>query len=348
MSITQRGSSYQVVLYHHSLPAGRFRKQFTDRREAELWELDAKAKLIRGEPLEGSGKATDSRPQTLGELQAYVWERSWKHARSANTAKRNSDAVVSILGADTPLRSIKAFEVDRLAKELLRRGDAHGTINRKLAALSKMLTVAYDLELIDRKPKMERFKETQGRIRRLMPAEEQTLLRYYLHIGAEDMHDYVVVSIDTGIRKGEAKKLTGLMIHDGVLTLPASITKTNRERSIPLTPRAAEVLAKRGAGKPGALFPGLTDGRVAHYWGRAAEVMELDEDPEFVPHIMRHEFCSRLADAGANSAVIMKLAGHSTLAMSNRYTHVSDDALKAAIGRLGVAVTTTTSHSHTG
>jgi site-specific recombinase XerD len=62
--------------------------------------------------------------------------------------------------------------------------------------------------------------------------------------------------------------------------------------------------------------------------------MKLLDDRDFVPHIMRHEFCSRLADRGLNAAVIKELAGHSSLVVTQRYIRVGAQALVDAIAAL--------------
>lgn len=82
------------------------------------------------------------------------------------------------------------------------------------------------------------------------------------------------------------------------------------------------------------MFPSLSKNSVAHYWGRLSEVLNLESDKQFVPHILRHEFCSRLASNGENAAAIQKLAGHATLLVTQRYIHLFGDELDDVIGRM--------------
>ena len=53
-----------------------------------------------------------------------------------------------------------------------------------------------------------------------------------------------------------------------------------------------------------------------------------------MPHSLRHTFGTRLGEAGADAFTIMKLMGHSTITVSQRYVHPSTDALERAIGKL--------------
>lgn len=112
-------------------------------------------------------------------------------------------------------------------------------------------------------------------------------------------------------------------------------SKSGKSRSVALTSRAQAVLdRRREAIKGKEVFPGFNKNHVAHYWGRMAETLGLDEDKQFVPHALRHEFCSRLASNGENAAVIQQLAGHSSMSVTQRYIHLFGDELDGAIERL--------------
>ena len=52
-------------------------------------------------------------------------------------------------------------------------------------------------------------------------------------------------------------------------------------------------------------------------------------------HDLRHTFASRLADAGVDAFTITELMGHSTLEMTKRYTHVTDERKRNAVAALG-------------
>ena len=51
-------------------------------------------------------------------------------------------------------------------------------------------------------------------------------------------------------------------------------------------------------------------------------------------HDLRHTFASRLADAGVDAFTIAELMGHSTLEMTKRYTHVTDERKARAVAAL--------------
>lgn len=352
MPITQRGSSFQVEINHLKT---RYRRAFKTRPEAELWELESKVRLLKGQPLdmgEGPAQAAPREPQgssragkrgpgpyTLGELREYVWDRFWAHQRSSQAADINSRAVVSILGSATPFARLNVSHLDEVVAALRRKGDTPATINRKLSALSKMLSVAEGLDRDYRKPRFDRLKETKGRNFRYTAEIEAQALTFWRTIGHPEMADYAVLSVETGMRQGEALNLTWKAVDDRFIRLDGSDCKSGIERAIPITPRAREVLDRlrgRSGGARSEHVLGFDKAHVRHYWNRMAEAVQLDTEPAFVPHIMRHEFGSRLADRGINATAIQRLMGHSSITTTQRYIHMSPTALEAAMNAMSL------------
>ena len=55
---------------------------------------------------------------------------------------------------------------------------------------------------------------------------------------------------------------------------------------------------------------------------------------EFVPHSLRHTFGTPLGESGADAFTIMKLMGHSTITVSQRYVHPSPESVERTVGRM--------------
>ena len=51
-------------------------------------------------------------------------------------------------------------------------------------------------------------------------------------------------------------------------------------------------------------------------------------------HSLRHTFGTRLGEAGVDAFTIMRLMGHSTVTVSQRYVHPSPETVELAFSRL--------------
>src|SRR5437868_6271691 len=55
----------------------------------------------------------------------------------------------------------------------------------------------------------------------------------------------------------------------------------------------------------------------------------------FVLYSLRHTFLTRLGASGCDTWTLAKIAGHSSIPMSARYVHPSEDSVLAALDKLG-------------
>jgi integrase/recombinase XerC len=143
----------------------------------------------------------------------------------------------------------------------------------------------------------------------------------------------------TGVRVGE---LTGLDIDDldpDRRTLRV-IGKGNKERTVPYGVPAALALddwLRRGRPKlvrdnsGPALFLGARGGRMDQRQVRALvnTLFEaLGDTSASGPHALRHSAATHLLDGGADLRAVQEILGHSSLATTQIYTHVSVDRLR--------------------
>jgi integrase len=57
---------------------------------------------------------------------------------------------------------------------------------------------------------------------------------------------------------------------------------------------------------------------------------------DYVWHCNRHTFCSRLVAAGVGLKTVQVLAGHKTISMTARYSHLAPNTLHAAVETITV------------
>jgi integrase len=69
----------------------------------------------------------------------------------------------------------------------------------------------------------------------------------------------------------------------------------------------------------------------------AAEAAKRHEKPvrPFVLYSLRHTFLIRLGDSGCDVWTLARIVGHSSITVSMRYVHSSEDAALDAMARLG-------------
>jgi len=141
-----------------------------------------------------------------------------------------------------------------------------------------------------------------------------------------------------GLRVSE---LVGLDLSD--LDFGAGIVrvlgKGDKERMVPFGGKAADALRRWLSGSAGlrkkgsvpeAVFLNLRGGRLTDRSVRRILDRRLHEaaiHAQMSPHAVRHSFATHMLGSGADLRAIQELLGHASLSTTQRYTHVSTDAL---------------------
>jgi integrase len=109
-----------------------------------------------------------------------------------------------------------------------------------------------------------------------------------------------------------------------------------------MTPCVRTVLESRWneAGKPeeGWVWPATTrSGHVEPSSLRKQHAKALRDAKvrPFVLYSLRHTFLTRLGESGCDVWTLARIAGHSSISISARYVHPSEDAVSDAISKLG-------------
>jgi integrase len=234
------------------------------------------------------------------------------------------------------------------------------TVNRYLAALSRMFNVAVDAwGWLEDSPvrKVSNLKEPRGRVRFLsddttgphgetIEGERTRLLKACRAFSNPYLYPVVVLALSTGMRQGEIMRLTweDVDLHQGRITLHE--TKNGERRVVPLVGKALELLKEHAKVRridAQLLFPGKVKthrpGEIAFYkpidlrapWLAALKKAGIED---FRFHDLRHSTASYLAMNGASLAVIAEVLGHKTLAMVKRYAHLSEAHTAGVVARM--------------
>ncbi|MCU1053302.1 site-specific integrase [Stenotrophomonas maltophilia] len=134
--------------------------------------------------------------------------------------------------------------------------------------------------------------------------------------------DYVRLAAYTGIRRGHLLRLTAHDVRGGFIHLDRT-SKTRTLQLVPLHPKVAGIAAR--------LPLGASDDQVRDSWAKAREACSLQHVRW---HDLRHTCASWLVQAGVPLHTVSEVLGHSSMAMTRRYAHLSPEHLSDAIKKM--------------
>ena len=254
----------------------------------------------------------------------------WEPLREAHLDRINESLIERYIGARRKLVGVVA-------------------VNRELATLRRILHIAHEWKIIKSVPKVRLLPGEQSRDFVLDHPTEQS----YLEACPPLLHDVAIVLLDSALRLGEALALQWPDVHlepaggarYGWVQVRDGKTK-NARRTVPLAARVGRLLAeKRQAAKAAWVFPGdspdvaVLGTSLAHMHTKVCRPGQGKKrryifPRDFVLHSLRHTCLTRLGEAGADAFTIMKLAGHSSVTVSQRYVHPTGETVQLAFDRL--------------
>lgn len=275
-----------------------------------------------------------------------------ERARSAHTVRAYLSDLGSLLAhaATEGVTDLGELELGTLRRWLgaqSESGVSRSTLARRSATARSFTAWALREELIDADPSL-RLKAPKKEHSLPGVLQQQQLVRLLtgLKEAAQDgspmpLRDRAIVELlyATGIRVGE---LAGLDVDDldsDRRTLRV-LGKGNKERTVPYGLPAALAVddwLRRGRGKLAsagsgpALFLGVRGGRVDQRQVRSVVkglFEALGDTAATGPHALRHTAATHLLDGGADLRAVQEILGHSSLATTQIYTHVSVDRLR--------------------
>lgn len=325
MAVRPRGRKWEADV---RFDGNRIRYSFPTYDEAAQWEAQANLDMLNGKrpgpPREGKSKVMTLKA-TLDWLLKTEPPAGWKGAKSLRHLVHNANEVIDHFGENRLARTIHYEEVDGFISGLRdRKKNGGGTINRKLAALSKMLHAARRFDPSMSIPNMPRQREGRPRERVLSPEETEKLVNWDGWQGHEAL--LTTFLVDTGCRLSEAFGVEPRDLRDGNVTFRDTKNPNGdyRERTIPLTERLRKALAF--AQQRDRVFE-VNAHTYRHRYNEA--VAALDLGPGVVIHTLRHTLASRFGRAGVNGFQLMRWFGWSSPATASRYVKIDTAALNA-------------------
>ncbi len=313
------------------------------KRGAEAYEAELRVGL--------STSTVSSGPSPrLGDFAVrWLTERVLVRNKPSSRVRKESILRVHLLPAlgSKRLDEVTTHDLDAYTAEKQGAGLAPSTINGHLTVLSTLMKCAVEWGLLDAVLKMHKRTVPPPEFDWLRPAEAERLLTAAQR--EPKWSAMFTVALRTGLRRGE---LLALKWRDVDFDAPAvdvrrsvyrgrvGSTKGNRHRRVPLTADAVAALRRwraKGGPRQGWVFPdahGAVERCPQRVNAALARLLAAAGLRAVRVHDLRHSFASHLVLRSVSLRVIQRLLGHASITTTERYAHVADESLVAAIAAL--------------
>ena len=245
------------------------------------------------------------------------------------------------------IRTIRPLDLEAFKQHRLRTPTPGGrnrkvsSVNRELELLRGMLNFAVQNEWLIRSP----FVLTKGLISKAAENERDRILSFDEELRLLDactgrrrhLRPLIICALDTAMRRGEIFKMVWGDVSFGTneIFIPQTNTKTEKSRSVGMTPRLRVELEKLWEISPRDLTRnvfGISD-TIKTSFKSVREAAGLED---FRFHDCRHTATTRMIAAGCSHTEVMKITGHSQLKTFLRYLNVKAEATNKVASALDV------------
>lgn len=309
----------------------------TSKREAE----DFLAKRLANRGL-GGPTAKDLAKVTFDDL-AEIIRADYKrnNRKSADELERHIASLEESFKG-TPVPAVTEREIEKYIEGRLDAGYANATVNRRLSALKRMFKLGYKQRVVGRIPAIELLNEDN--VRKGFWSEDE--LKKILPVLPAEMRPLIETAYITGWRKGEllSRQWRHVDFEAGWLRLDPGETKNGEGRQFPLTERLRAILVghlevKRSIeiGQSRVIpdlffrydgpYEGCGIATIQKQWMSARKDTGLEHR---IFHDFRRTAVRNLVRAGIREGVAMKMTGHKTRSVFDRYNIVDETQVRQA------------------
>lgn len=275
------------------------------------------------------------------------------HAYAADLADFQKWLSIGTAPSDVSEPMLKAYLTEMVGERKL----AVATVRRRLACLRTFFR-----RLADRQEALDPFANwrlklpRRRRLPRTLSRGEISALLFSLNDSVSSLRissgDCLAIAVrlmvSTGLRVGELCKLrTDEVSPDGVTFRIHGKGSRDRVAYVADLALRLELCAlvrerRRANGSDTALFVNRLGSPVRPQTIRSKlrrYAVEVGFDRRITPHMLRHTAATMLIEAGVDIRFVQRLLGHSSIATTEIYTHVSDEALRSTLERADVLAT---------
>jgi len=300
--------------------------------EAKEFEAD----LITKMSLIHRGKIPDDQIITIKEM----FNISMRISEANNAEKTHKDNLhkVEVLseffGAKNSISEITPSKIEEFKTYLIKtKKRSKATFNRYYACLSKAFNdVIIDKKLNIQNPcrSVKKLKEDNQITRYLTKEEEERLMS---EIPAY-MKPIIVCALSTGLRLSNVLNLKweSIDFDANFIEILRQLNKGHKKIQLPISKKLKLILEEIGIKKTGFVFISYrTNTRFKKIDNGFNEACKRANIENFRFHDLRHTVATRLVANGADLGTVKEYMGHSTLAMTQRYSHPTPENMLKAV-----------------
>ena len=290
-TIRRRGHAWQVQIRRDGFPP--ITKSFRSKADADDWARETERRIERGE-LSGQGR-TANKLIVGALLQRYEAEVTSRKRGQRFEASRIRTFLRSSL-ANVAVHRLSAQMVAAYRDERLKSVSGE-TVRRELTVLRHCIEVGrkeWGAPFVGnpvRQITLPSPSKTRGQ--RLPEGAEASLIDALSKTRVWYLRPLIMMALETGMRRGELLALEWSSIDMNTRLAVLTISKNGYGRSIPLTPKAIDILSDMPV-LDNRVFP-IKENAVRLAWERLRKRVGLDD---VKMHSMRHEAISRMFEMG--------------------------------------------------
>jgi len=318
MTIKKVDGKYQVDFRPAGAKGKRVIRLFKFRADAVRFEKEYVSRLS---DTKADQAIVDDRPlNVLIELWFDLHGRSLKSAVDT----KNRLLKLSELLENPPARTINPESLAQYRKTRLDQGISPATLNRELITLKALFRELKRLSVIDYDSSIltvRKIRETKTELSYLTDDQIKKLREQAEQGKNESLPFVVLICLVTGARWSEAEGLTlANCINQGFQFVD---TKNGHSRFVPVDESVFLYIKNR-----------LSQGNFKSCYGAYRSAFKragIKVPAGQLAHILRHTFASHFVMNGGNIVALQKILGHSSLNITMRYSHLSQDYLIQAV-----------------
>jgi len=255
-----------------------------------------------------------------------VTKKSWK-----SDVSRMKPLVKHFVNTD--LGEISPLMIERFRSSRLKAGNTKSTVNRYIALLKTMLNTAIEEGYIKENPslKIKLYPEQDIIKERILTEDEEAKLKA---ASATHLRSIITVALNSGMRPSEIFNLEWKQVDLRRRMITVEKTKAGRLRHIPINQELFQelLIMKEKTDRNPLVFPNPKTGKPFSSVKTAYKAALRRSGLVGIRlYDCRHTFASRLVQKGADIETVRSLLGHSSLKMTQRYTHSNDQIKKATV-----------------